>query len=305
MVAEVAARQHGVVSRAQLLEAGVTDDAIKARVRRGHLHRIHRGVFAVGHPPLTRESRWMAAALACGEGAALSHLDAASLWQIYEASGPRIHVVARSDRRVPGLRVHRARRLDPDDTTERDGIPVTSVARTLVDLTDILAEDRILRAMREAEFKRLLDHDSLDAAVQRARGRRNTSALKGALARHRPGQIVRDELEHRFLQLTDAVGVRRPETNVKVRTRRRTYTVDCLWRAEGVAVELDGRAAHARAAAFEEDRERDAALSAMGLRPVRFTWWRVTRDGHEVIGDLLAMLARPGPRAPRPPAPPP
>jgi very-short-patch-repair endonuclease len=114
--------------------------------------------------------------------------------------------------------------------------------------------------------------------------------LKGAIAIHRPGQIVRDELEHRFLELIRRAGVREPETNVKVRTRRRAYTVDCLWREEGVAVELDGRAAHARAIAFEEDRERDAALSAKGLRPVRFTWHRITRAGENVIADLVAML---------------
>lgn len=232
----------------------------------------------------------MAAVLACGEGAALSHLDAASLWEIYDASGPRIHVLARSDRRVPTLRVHRARRVHPADVTERDGIPVTTVARTLVDLTDVLREDRILRAMREAEFKRLLDHDALNAAVQRGRGRRDIGALKRAIAIHHPGQVVRDELEHRFLELVRGADIRSPETNVRVKTRRRVYTVDCLWRAEGVAVELDGRAAHARVTAFEQDRERDAALSAVGLRPVRFTWHRVHVDGREVIAELLAML---------------
>ena len=288
--AEIAARQHGVVSRPQLLGVGLDDDAIGRRVRKGRLHRIHKGVFAVGHPSLKREARWMAAVLACGEGAALSHLDAASLWEIYEALGPRIHVLAGSDRRVPGLLVHRARRLDPDDVTERDGIPVTTVARTLLDLTDILPEDRILRAMREAEFKRVLDHDSLDAAVRRARGRR-TGALRAVLARHQPGQIVRDELEHRFLELLRAAGIRPPETNVRVRTRRRTYTVDCLWRDEGLAVELDGRAAHARVTAFERDRERDAALSAMGLRAVRFTWRRITTEGDHVAGEVEAMLS--------------
>jgi very-short-patch-repair endonuclease len=116
--------------------------------------------------------------------------------------------------------------------------------------------------------------------------------LKRAIETHHPGQIVRDELEHRFLELVRSANVRAPETNVPVKTRRRTYIVDCLWRAEGVAVELDGRAAHARVTAFERDRERDAALSALGFRPVRFTWNRVKADGDEVAAELMAMLAR-------------
>jgi very-short-patch-repair endonuclease len=114
--------------------------------------------------------------------------------------------------------------------------------------------------------------------------------LNTALARHHPGQVVREELEHRFLELVHAAGLPQPETNVKVQTRRRRYEVDCLWRAEGVAVELDGRAAHARAGAFEEDRARDAALTAIGLRPLRFTWHRVMREGSDVIAELKATL---------------
>lgn len=235
----------------------------------------------------------MAAVLACGPDAALSHLDAAALWRIYKGEGARIHVtIPRSAAGPPGIQVHRARRLHPDDLTTREGIPVTTVARTLVDLADLLGRDRVLRAIREAEYLGLLDPDSLTAAVHRASGRRRLRVLTTALAQHRPGQIVRDELEHRFLELVRRADIREPDTNVKVRTRRRTYTVDCLWRDEGVAVELDGRAAHLRAAAFEEDRERDAALSAIGLRPVRFTWQRVEKAGGEVIADLAALLAR-------------
>jgi very-short-patch-repair endonuclease len=174
-------------------------------------------------------------------------------------------------------------------TTER-GIPVTTPARTLVDLTDFLGAARLLRAAREAEYLGLLDFDALDAAIERARGRRNLRVLKVVLARHRPGQIVREELEHRFLELLRKEDIRPPETNVRVTTKRGSYVIDCLWRAAGVAVELDGRAAHARVTAFEQDRERDAALSAEGLRPVRFTWRRIKNHSDEVIDDLTAML---------------
>jgi Protein of unknown function (DUF559) len=231
----------------------------------------------------------MAAVLACGTSAALSHFDAAALWRIYESAPTRVHVLTSSNRRVSGLWVHRARRLHPNDVTVHQGIPVTTVARTLVDLTDLLPRDRVLRAMRETDYLGLLDLDSLNAAVERAHGRRRVKAIKMALERHREGQVVRGELEHRFLELVDIAGLPAPETNVKIETRRRTYTVDCLWRERGVAVELDGRAAHARTAAFEDDRARDTALSAIGLRPLRFTWRRVTREPDDVIAELRAV----------------
>jgi very-short-patch-repair endonuclease len=271
---------------------GLSRNALARRVESGRLHRIHKGVYAVGHRRLTSEGRWLAAVMACGRGAVLSHLDAAALWRVYKGEGARIHVTTtnRSGQAIPGLWIHRARRLDAEDVTVKAGIPVTTVARTLVDLTDLLGPDRILRAMREADFLRLLDLDALDAAVQRAHGRRRLKALKQALAHHRPGQIVRDELEHRFAEVVRAAGLPAPDTNVRVQTRRRRYTVDCLWREQRVAVELDGRAAHARAMAFEEDRARDAALSASGLRPLRFTWRRVTHEPDEVIAELEATL---------------
>jgi very-short-patch-repair endonuclease len=292
-LARIAGRQHGMVTHRQLAVVGIRGSAITRRVATGRLERVHRGVFAVGHAQRTPEARWIAAVMACGPGAVLSHLDAAALWKVYE--GPaKIHVTTttRSRRAQPGVRAHRARRLDTADVTVKDGIPVTTVARTLVDLAEVLSSDRVLRAIREAEYLRLLDLDTLVAAVRRAHGRRRLGVLKQAIARHRPGQIVRDELEHRFLELVQAAGLPAPETNVKVRTRRRPYKVDCLWRSEGVAVELDGRAAHARAGAFEEDRARDAALTAIGLRPLRFTWLRVTEQGAAVIAELQATLAQ-------------
>jgi hypothetical protein len=230
--------------------------------------------------------------MAGGPGTVLSHLDAAALWKVYKGRGALIHVTTttRSARKLPGIRAHRTRRLHPDDVTVKDGVPVTSVARTLVDLTDALGRDRILRAIREAEFLRLLDLDALDAAVRRAHGRKRLNVLHEALAHHRPGQIVRDELEHRFLELVWQAGLPQPETNVPVRTRRRSYKIDCLWPEHGVAVELDGRDAHERAAAFEEDRARDAAVSAIGLRPLRFTWRRLLTEPGDVIDELEATL---------------
>jgi very-short-patch-repair endonuclease len=271
---------------------GLSRNAVARRVESARLHRIHQGVYAVGYRRLTSEGRWLAAVMACGRGAVLSHLDAAALWKVYNGGGARIHVTTknRSGQAIPGVQIHRARRLDAEDVTAKDGIPVTTVSRTLVDLTDVLGPDRILRAMREADYLRLLDLDALSAAVQRAHGRRRLRVLKQALAHHRPGQIVRGELEHRFDELVRAAGLPVPDTNVKVQTRRRRYTVDCLWREQRVAVELDGRAAHARILAFESDRRKDAALSAIGLHPLRFTWYRVTNEPDDVIAELEATL---------------
>jgi predicted transcriptional regulator of viral defense system/very-short-patch-repair endonuclease len=290
-LAALAARQHGVVTARQLAAIGIDGSGIKRRAAQGRLHRVRRGVYVVGYPKLTPEGRWIAAVARCGEGAVLSHLDAAALWRIYDGAGARVHITAKWNRRVPGLCIHRARTLDPNDVTVKDGIPVTTVARTLLDLTDVLGRDRVLRAIREADYLRLLDLDALNAAVQRAHGRRRLQVLREALADHRPGQIVRGELEHRFLELVRAAGLSQPETNVTVRTRRRRYTVDCLWRKQCVAVELDGRSAHARLTAFEPDRRKDAALSAIGLHPMRFTWYRVTREPDEVAAELEATLA--------------
>ena len=234
----------------------------------------------------------MAAVIACGQRAVLSHLDAAALWKIHEGQGARVHVTVRWQRSVDGIWIHRSRRLGPEDVTVIEGIPVTTVARTLVDLTDLLSSERLLRVLREAEYLGLLDLAAVDAALQRARGRRRLRALREALAHHTPGQVVRGEFEHRFLELVRQAGLPMPETNLKLRARGRRYEIDCLWRKQSVAVELDGRAAHARITAFEADRRKDTALTAIGLRPLRFTWHRVRNEPRCVIADLEATMAQ-------------
>jgi very-short-patch-repair endonuclease len=249
-------------------------------------------VFAVGHMQSTSEARWLAAVMACGPGAVLSHLDAAALWKIYAGEGARIHVTSQTSfgGGPEGVRVHRARRLDGADICVSGGIPVTTVARTLVDLTETLGRDRVLRAMREADYLGVLDLEALNAAVQRAHGRRRLGVLKQALAQHRPGQIVRSELEHRFLELVRTTDLPWPDTNVKVEARGTRYEIDCLWRDQHVAVELDGRDAHSRTIAFESDRRKDTALTAIGLRPLRFTWHRVCSEPADVLEEVVATM---------------
>jgi predicted transcriptional regulator of viral defense system len=203
-----------VVTNRQLAAIGIRGTSVKRRVASGRLVRLYRGVYAVGHVQRTRGARWIAAVMASGQGTVLSHLDAAALWGIYQSRARAIHVTttAQSVRRLPGVQVHRARNLAREDMTRKDGIPVTTVERTLIDLTDMLTVDRVLRAIREAEYLSLLDHPTLTAAVQRANGRKRLGALSEALVRHTPGQMVLGELEHRFLQLMHgpACRTRRP-----------------------------------------------------------------------------------------------
>jgi very-short-patch-repair endonuclease len=291
-MARLAARQHGVVSHEQLVAMGIRGSGIARRVGRGHLHRLHTGVFAVGHENVGPDGLRLAAAMAAGPDAVVSHPDAAALFDLLDHAPAVVHVTTphRPRRGPAGIRLHRTRSLHPDDVTEVRGIPVTSVARLLVDLTDEMGVDDLARLLREAAYLRLLDLPAIDAAISRAHGRRRLSRVRAALDAHRPASILRSELESRFLELCRDGGLAEPETNVRVRAGRRSYEVDCLWRAQRVVVELDGAAAHATARAFEADRERDAALMAAGYRTLRYTWRRLSRDPEAVIRELAATL---------------
>jgi hypothetical protein len=277
-IAALAARQHGVLSRAQLRDLRLGDEAIRQRMARGRLHRIHRGVYSVGHPVLTGEARWLAAVLACGPGAVLSHRSAAALWNIQPSASTLIDVTvpARCGRRRPGIRVHRSRRLGEDEVTRRQGIPVTSVARTLL---DIQAGPKEIEA---AEQRRLFDLTSLQAAVQGNPGRRKVE-VDGEPA------FTRSGLEHAFLALCE--GLPQPRVNAWVGA----YEVDFLWPEHRLIVETDGRETHGTRAAFERDRARDAQLTARGFRVVRFTYKQVVYDPTGVatlLGELLATRRR-------------
>lgn len=295
-LAQLAAGQHSVVSYAQLVRLGIKGSAIERRVARGRLHRLHRGVFAVGLPNPTRDGVLLAATMAAGPDAVVSHLDAAAMWELMDPQRGRIHVTTprRSRTGPPSLRLHRARRLHRHDVTSIRGIPVTTVARTAVDLTDLLRVPSLARVLREADYLRLLDLPAMDAAMARAHGRRRLASLAAALEIHRPATVVRSELEHRFLDLCRRAGVPEPETNVRLRAAGRRYEVDCLWSEQRVVVELDGAAAHDTSRGFERDRERDAALAAAGFRPLRYTWRRVSQDPQGVTREVRSTLGLEG-----------
>ena len=292
-VARIAARQHTLITHEQLVAVGIRGSAVSRRVATGRLNRRYRGVYVVGQPSLTREGRWLAAVLASGTGAVLSHLDAAVLWGVYDRTGAKIHVTTahRSRKGSGDIRLHRVRHLDAEQVTVVNRIPVTTVARMLVDLTDVLGRERLTRIIREAAYRGLLDLDQLDAAITRAHGRRSLPTLRAAVQAHRPSTIIRSELEHRFLELCRTANLPQPDTNVPALVNGKSIRHDCLWPTQGVVVELDGTAAHDRSDAFESDRARDAAVAAAGLRTLRYTWKRISEDADAVAAELRAVLA--------------
>lgn len=290
-LARLAARQHGVVSRTQLLDAGVTDRAVHRRVNSGRLLRLHRGVYAVGHAQLRREGRWLAAVLAAGPGAVLSHRSAAALHGIRDGDGA---VDVTTTRRVAarGVVVHRTTVLGSRDVTTRRGVPVTTLPRTLVDLAGTLTADQLGMLLRETDRLGRLDATVLRDLAARVDRRRDAGAraLRAALAdRERLAtSLTLSELEDRFLALLHAEDLPRPLTNHPVAG----FKLDAAWPDERVAVELDSWAFHHDRVAFQADRARDVRLVRAGWRVVRFTHADVVERPAHVAGTLRELLAR-------------
>ncbi|MGC1164533.1 MAG: type IV toxin-antitoxin system AbiEi family antitoxin domain-containing protein [Solirubrobacterales bacterium] len=265
-IAKVAARQHGVVSSRQLELAGLGRASIHRRVEAGRLHRVHRGVYAVGHPPVSREARWMAAVLACGEGAVLSHVSAAALWGLLRPVSGFIHVSVPTYsglRGRTGIRLHRCASLKGERFASRLGIPVTSPARTIEDIEGVLPAPLVRRAIRQAEI----------GGMQ--------------LGREARTDRTRSDLEGDFLGLCRRHGLPAPEVNVKVGR----WTVDFLWRREGIAVETDFYGYHRGRVAFRDDRARDLDLRRAGFAVHRFSEEQVNDRPAEIAADLRDALA--------------
>ena len=293
-VADLARRQHGVVGRDQVIALGLGRDAVDWRVKRRQLHRVHRAVYAVGPLALTRNGRFMAAVLACGEGAALSHLSAAVLWGILGDRGQAIHVTAERERVCRGVIVHRSP-LE-GERVRRFGIVVTTPAGTIVDLADVVQRRRTLeRAIDEADYLRL---DWKPAAPRH--GRKGSGLLASVLSFHQPGTTrTRSELEEIFLALCDSRGFLRPEVNVSIEG----YECDFIWREQRLIVETDGEAAHGTSRARKRDPIKDADLQIAGWRVMRIPSMRLFRDPDAVAEQLARLLARPAPAAPVAPRP--
>jgi very-short-patch-repair endonuclease len=273
--------QHGMIHRDQLLAAGLDRNAIAYRVQIGRLHLRHRGVYAVGHVPPSPHARAMAAVLACGPDARLSHQAAGALWAFGLRWPEIIDVTARTKRRHKGIRVHRSRTLTPQDVTVHFGIPVTTPARTLLDLAEVLDTPSLTRAVNEARLAHRVTLTELAELIDRSPGRA-TKRLRPLV--ERGDQPTRSRFEDEFLEAVDRRGIPRPEANQVIAG----YEVDMLWREHRLVVELDGRDSHEHT--FEQDRERDAALLNAGFPVLRITWRRFREQRARELDRLAATL---------------
>ncbi|HEX7244675.1 MAG TPA: type IV toxin-antitoxin system AbiEi family antitoxin domain-containing protein [Solirubrobacterales bacterium] len=280
---ELAGRQHGVVSRQQLLALGFTKSGIDHRVRRGRLHVVAHGVYAVGWPQTTRKRGWMAAVLACGEGSLLSHWSAAALWEIGEerASGIDISVRRRCELRRPGLRVRGRPSLSPESIATIDGIPVTSVVQTLVDLATELAPRRLERAVNEADKRDLVDPDALRAALDDHVGEPGSKPLRRLLDK-RAFRLSDSDLETLFRPIAMEAGLPLPLTKQIVNG----FEVDFVWPDLGLIVETDGLRYHRTPSTQTRDARRDRAHTLAGMTPIRFTHYEIKYEAARVKSEL-------------------
>jgi very-short-patch-repair endonuclease len=270
--------------------AGVSSSSISRRLHTGRLHRIHRGVYAVGHCAPNPDARLHAAVLAVGDDAVLSHVSAAALWgllrsELLDPSRPTDVTTTRNLGRRRGIRLHRTSALPRQDTTRQRGIPATTPTRTLVDMAGAVPANWLRRAVREAEVQRLVDIEQLGGAATRRRG----AARLRELVSQGPAP-TRSELEDRTLDLLRRHGFPRPRTNATVRTNGRVYEVDFLFEAHGLIVEADGERYHGTRLARKTDDARQAALEAAGYRVVRLTWRQVIHDDTQTAARLRRII---------------
>jgi very-short-patch-repair endonuclease len=282
VISSLAGQQHGVVTSAQLVAAGWSKDQIAGRARAGSLRAVHRGVYLAG-PLETPHTAAMAAALATGGLA--SHYPAAVLWEWRPPREGPVDVTLRAGGHSrPGIVVHRAT-LHPRDITRRHGIPVTSAARTLLDIAATEAAAELDRVLNEAGLQRRVTPHSLNEQLSRYPRHRGTGALKEAI-RTEP-RLTRSEAERRALDLIRKAGLPMPETNVRIAG----HEVDLLWREHKLVVEIDGYEFHSMRSSFERDRRRDQRLVAAGYRVIRVTWRQLTRQPEAVVATLATALA--------------
>jgi very-short-patch-repair endonuclease len=286
-IAALAGRQHGVVARGQLLALGVEPRALSHRLAAGRLHQMHLGVYAVGHTVLGVRGHWMAAVLACGPGAALSHASAAALWDIRRSDAALIDVTARrTGRKRPGIRIHRPR--TPAETTIRDGIAVTTPARTILDMAATLSPGRLENLLDRAEIRELTDYPALDAMARAHPGHRGAPKLQRMLATYYAGEdLTRSDLEILFKDLCRTHDLPRPRVNQLVAGK----DVDFVFVESRLIVEIDSWRYDKTRRAFEDDRARDVLTTRAGYRTLRFTDRQLTRQPKQVADAIAAVLA--------------
>jgi very-short-patch-repair endonuclease len=284
-----------VVARRQLLALGFSSQVIKTLVSRARLHRLHRSVYAVGHQRLTAKGRWMGAVLACGNDAILSHAEAAALHDLRQVPSGRINITAASRHNLPGIHCHFMRTLHSEDTAVVDAIPVTTLARTYLDLADILTHARLIDVLEAGERQDKLDVGALHAVIDRNPGRHGIQALHAALAELTDAPpMLQSGLERAFRHLVRAYELPQPQYNVYIEGE----LVDVVWPEHRLIVEVDGFKWHRGKRAFGNDRRRDRLLIRAGWTVVRFTDDQVAEDPAGVAAELSELLSD-GPWPPR------
>ena len=283
----MAGRQWGVVTRAQLEESGLEKAGVSRWLRERRLHRVHPGVYAVGHPALGWEGKLAAALLYAGPGAALCGVTAAAWLRLLEAAPGCLHVCTpRRMKSLPDVNVHGDRRVD---RVWHNRLPVTTPAQTLLDIAGAVRLSQLRRALAEAEFLKLVTLDEVAAVL--GRGKPGSARLRAALECHRPQLAhTKSMLEEKFVLLCERCSFTPPAVNVEIAGR----LVDAVWSEHKIVVELDGHLAHGTPARLESDHRRDLALRAAGYTVLRYTWHQVTRTPDRVMADLegAAQLAR-------------
>jgi very-short-patch-repair endonuclease len=284
-LAALAERQHGVISRRQLLDAGLGRRAIGRRVEAGRLRCLHRCVYAFGYRRLDSRGEWMAAVLACGEEASLSHRSAAALWGLMRSPRGPVDVSAARGRRRRGITVHEGGIIDAERTAIA-GIPVTSVARTLFDLAEVVDQKQLERVFEEADRLRLLQISEVEVVCERGYGRRALQPIRALLEAARVSVDTQSPLEDRVLELCREHDLPLPVVGARILERE----VDAFWPDRKLMVEADGWQSHRHREAFERDRARDAAMQAEGYRVIRLTHRRVEREPAAVADQLRRLL---------------
>lgn len=297
-LADLATAQGGAVSLDQLRDTGVTTRSASHQASDGRLHRIHRGVYTVGHRSISRNTHLRAAVLACGEGAVVSHLTAAAVHGLWDKWPALIDVTVpvEAGRKIDGIRCRRCRFPEPGEIEIRHGVPITTLARTLVDLAGILGIKSLRKAVGRAAMRRKLDLQAVDLATDNAKWRRGLKLLELALVPYRTkdGTVpdVRSDFEILVLPELVEMEIPQPGCNVPLQIDGERFLVDFFWERERVIVETDGRETHETPTAFQTDRRRDQFLAAAGYRVLRITWEQI-HDEREAVLDRVSRALVP------------
>jgi very-short-patch-repair endonuclease len=290
VVVELSGKQKGLVRRAQLLALGIPPGTIDAWVARGLLHPVYDGIYMVGQPLLLPKAEVLAAVWACGPTALLSHRSATEEWGMIEPrKGLALQVTVPGHRRPgpKGVFVHRTNDLYDDEISEKDGIPITSPARTIFDFASQAFRREVSAAYERGLIEKLFTRDDMIVLAMRHKGRRGIKKVRPLIDRDAPPTVTIEEAHRLLLELVRSSGLPHPKTEVPIDC----YRVDMLWPDAMLVVEMDSSKWHSTPGRDERDKRRDAELSAMGYLTIRVTWTELTRHPSQVVARISATYA--------------